>query len=427
MDRYTETTYTSYGQNIGNSIKGIFFGFIFLIGSIVLLWWNEGRSVEQATALNEMQRSIETLPDTKYDALYEGKPVLVQGNVNPLNPIMDATFGVKSDGLILRRNVEMYQWDENEHSESRDKLGGGTETITTYEYVKKWSSSEISSTFFKHQAGHHNPPMRYKGDTYVTDAQLGDFHLDKSVVSYVGASQGYQGLASMPEQIGEAKNYKSYLYIGHNPASPQIGDIKISYTYAPAGVYTFAAKAQTGALTHYTTENGKRFIFARSGRVDAQTIFKQEHDANNMLTRILRVVGLMVMFFGFKMIMGLLATLAKVIPAFGSLVGGFTGLIAGALTFILGSLVIALAWFSSRPILSLIIIGVGVGIAFMLGKFGKKKESSVSAERDSSEGVTPPPRGNTTPPVRESTILNEQQDTVAPPPRDNPTPPPREV
>ena len=53
MDRYTETSYTSYGQNIGNSFKGILVGLLFLVGSMVLLWWNEGRSVAQADALEE--------------------------------------------------------------------------------------------------------------------------------------------------------------------------------------------------------------------------------------------------------------------------------------------------------------------------------------------------------------------------------------
>jgi len=65
MDQFTETTRTSYGANIGNSLKGILFGLILIVGSIILLWWNENRSVNQADALNEMNAKIVTLPDTR--------------------------------------------------------------------------------------------------------------------------------------------------------------------------------------------------------------------------------------------------------------------------------------------------------------------------------------------------------------------------
>jgi len=418
MDRYTETTYTGYGQNIGNSFKGIFLGIIFLIGSIILLWWNEGRSVDQATALNEMQEKIVTLPNTSYDGQYENRAVLVQGKVIPLEGLFDPEFGVKSDGLVLSKSVEMYQWNEKTSTTSQDKLGGGTETITTYDYVKEWSSSQIDSSSFKRSMGHQNPMMTRKDGYYVTPAQMGDFSLDKTMVSHIGAYESYAGLASMPDYIGDAKNYKSFLYLGINPQMPMIGDMKITYLYAPSAIYTFAAKEQGKALVPYVTDNGKSFVFVRNGKVDSMTIFKEELDANSLMTWILRGVGLLVMFFGFTMIMGPVATLAKVIPMLGSLVGGVTSLVAGAFTLVLGSMIIALAWFSSRPLMSLTIIAVGIGIAFALGKLGKKSVQAVKETYEgNSEPRTPPSRTNTPPPrppVREEDSI----ETGTPPPRE---------
>ena len=167
MDNFTETTTTSYGSNLMNSLKGIFFGFILLIGSIVLLSWNEGRSVNQADALKEMSGNIVTLPDTKYDIANEGKPVLVHGTINPISELVDPLFGVKSNALMLRRNVEMYQWKENKSTKSEDKMGGSTETTSTYNYVKTWSNKEISSLNFKHPEGHANPTMVHQSHTFV--------------------------------------------------------------------------------------------------------------------------------------------------------------------------------------------------------------------------------------------------------------------
>jgi hypothetical protein len=221
MDRYTETSYTGYGENIGNSFKGILFGLLFLIGSIVLIWWNEGHSVEQADALKEMQHSVKTLSSPVYDPSLNGKPVLVQGEVTPLDKVMDTQFDIVSDGLILRREAQMYQWKEVRHSQSHDKLGGGTETVTTYEYHKVWSSMPISSGSFK-RPGHENPPMSVENKTFTTDAKLGDFFLDKLVVANIGATRRFEGLKKLPDTIGTAKNYKSYLYIGETPSAPQI-------------------------------------------------------------------------------------------------------------------------------------------------------------------------------------------------------------
>lgn len=371
MNHFTEKSYMGYGQNIGNSLKGIFFGFLFLIGSIVLLWWNEGRSVEQSTALHEMKENIITLPDTKYSAKYDGQPALLQGEIKPLNELIDSAFGIHSDGLKLNRIVEMYQWKENTSSKSEDKLGGGTETVTTYDYVKEWSFSEVNSDSFKHPEGHQNPKMLYKSETFVTDAKIGDFHLDKAVVDHISTSEDYVELNTTSDL--NVTNHKNFLYIGKDAGQPQIGDIKISYKNAPAGVYTIAAKIQGGTLTDYTTKNGKNFIFVRNGKVSAENIFKSELESNSILTWILRGVGLVLMFMGFSMMMGILSTLAKVIPFLGSLVGGVTGIIAGVLTLVVGSIVIALAWLSSRPLLSLGILVAGVIIAIVIGKFGKLK------------------------------------------------------
>ncbi len=372
MDSFRETTTTGLGSNIMNSIKGIFFGVLFLIGSIVLLSWNEGRSVNQADALKEMSENIITVTDAKYDVVNEGKPVLVQGFIKPTNALIDPLFGVVSDGLILRRNVEMYQWKEDKQSTTEDKIGGSTETTTTYNYVKTWSGNEVNSMSFKHPEGHANPSMVHKGHTFVTDANIGEYHLSKNIVSNIYNFESYMGLSSMPDLVEGAKNLKSYLYIGDTATIPKIGDMKISYEFAPAGEYTIAAESKNKALVSHSTINDRSFVFIRNGNISAQQLFKEELEFNSTLTWMLRVAGLIIMFMAFSMMMSLLTTLANIIPFLGSLVGGATGIVATVLTLIVGSMVIAIAWFTSRPMLSLVIIAVGFTIAMGLSKYSKK-------------------------------------------------------
>jgi hypothetical protein len=53
MGVITEVTSQSIFGRIGNSIVGMLFGFVLLVGSIILLFWNEGRAVATAKSLRE--------------------------------------------------------------------------------------------------------------------------------------------------------------------------------------------------------------------------------------------------------------------------------------------------------------------------------------------------------------------------------------
>jgi len=91
--------------------------------------------------------------------------------------------------------------------------------------------------------------------------------------------------------------------------------------------------------------------------------------------------------------------LANIIPLLGNLAGGATALVVGALTLIVGSAVIAIAWFSSRLILSLIIVVIGIVIAFCLGKIGKEKSIMKTSKAENQTGFERAPRS--TPPQEE--------------------------
>lgn len=394
MNIFTEKHTTGFGKNIGNSFMAIFFGILLLIGSSVLLWWNEGRSVEQMDALNEMNTNIVTLADTIYHPEYNNKPLWIQGEVKSVSEIHDPLFGVKSNDLSLKRTVEMYQWEEKKTTDSKRNTGGSTETATTYRYDKKWSSVAIDSTSFKQFADHNNPSMLHQSRTFNAGAQIGGYRLGKSVVAKISITEPYDNLTSLPEKVGNAKNYKSFLYIGLDAKNPTIGDLKITYKVALAGEYSIIALSKNKTLTSYTTDNNKIFTFVRNGNISAKNIFQEELSNNSTLTWILRVVGLLMMFVGFSALFGMITTVASFIPGLSFLVNGIVGIVAAILTFIVGATIISIAWFVARPILALVILSIGIGSALLLVKFGKKKKLNVTGE------VSPPPRKVEVPPVR---------------------------
>ena len=55
---YTETTTTSYGSRLKNSVGGVFSGILMFIIGTCLLWWNEGRAVKTTRMLEEAQATM---------------------------------------------------------------------------------------------------------------------------------------------------------------------------------------------------------------------------------------------------------------------------------------------------------------------------------------------------------------------------------
>src|SRR5690606_22565418 len=89
----------------------------------------------------------------------EGQLVHVSGQLEVESALADRMFEVEVRAVRLIRQAEMFQWIEEESSETRTKIGGGQETVTTYSYHRGWSSAEIDSAAFKQPTGHINPPM----------------------------------------------------------------------------------------------------------------------------------------------------------------------------------------------------------------------------------------------------------------------------
>ncbi len=93
--------------------------------------------------------------------------------------LKDGIFGVTTDQIKLKRTVEMYQWEEESHTETEDEVGGGQTETTTYSYHTKWSDTPIDSSSFYEQKGHRNPTTwKYQSETFVQDKiTLGDLML----------------------------------------------------------------------------------------------------------------------------------------------------------------------------------------------------------------------------------------------------------
>lgn len=189
----TETTVESWGSRLGSATKGVLVGFLFVLASIALLFWNEGRTVNRAKALNEGASAVITVDAAQVDPQNDGKLVHVSGEVATADVLEDLKFGVSVNAIKLVRKVESYQWKENEESTTKRGSGGSQETTTTYTYQKVWSPDLIDSTGFIEATGHANPATRpVDGAEFIaSNVSLGAFRLSADLISRLGPEKAF--------------------------------------------------------------------------------------------------------------------------------------------------------------------------------------------------------------------------------------------
>jgi hypothetical protein len=393
-DSVTEITTQSWGSRIGNSLKGIVIGIVLICVAIGVLWWNEGRAVKRAQALEEGAGQVVSIAADSIEPAHEGGLVHLSGLANTEEVLIDPEFNVQAQAIKLIREVQMYQWRQHQKSETREKLGGGTETITTYRYDKGWETSPISSANFKRPEGHQNPSQMPYGQwrDQARDVSLGAFRLSSSLISQINRStpvrlDGNEGI-HLPSRSSQLNGNE--IYVGAHPQDPQIGDLKIRFSAVLPTEVSVVAVQRGKSFMPYFASNGNKIELLEYGSQSAQQMFQAAQDRNNLLTWILRAGGFLFIFIGLRMLLGVVPILAAVIPALGGLVDAAVGLIAFALSAAISLLTIAIAWVFYRPILAVgLLLGAVLMTTGLIWAKSAKKERAIP-QMDNEAIATPP-------------------------------------
>jgi hypothetical protein len=388
--RYTEVSHQSWFSRMKGAFQGIIFGVLLFFAAFVLLFWNEGRSVERWKTLQEGRGQVVSLSAEQIDPNYEGKLIHISGLANTEDVLRDPLVGLEVRALRLQRIVEMYQWKESKRTTSKDKLGGGTETETVYSYDKVWSEQHISSRDFKLAEGHQNPQtMPYQSEEQTAHTvRLGAFHLSPALVRRISTFKPLPLESSfpLPEALqGRAVQDGSGLYIGNAPNAPQVGDLRIRFEAVYPVNVSIIAQQSRDSLTSYRSKVGGTIELLQVGQQSPDDMFQQAEEENKMLTWLLRFMGFGMMFFGLSMIFQVLSVTAAVLPFLGKIVATGTGLVSFLLASFLSLLTIALAWLFYRPLLGIaLLVGAGLLLFALTGKLW-------SAKADKSTVPQPPP------------------------------------
>lgn len=400
---YTEVTSTNWFSRLGNSFKGIGTGILLIVAATVLLWWNEGRTVRTGDAIAEAQMVTEPIPSIdKIDSAFEGKMVYATGRAVTKDELTDPVFGVKVNAIKLRRKVEYYQWVEHRRSEKRQKLGGGEETVTTYTYSREWVNHPVDSQSFKQMMGHENKTRiqteavdwlapnvtfgAYRFPAFLTRSIGGEKPLDISLTdtqraelqkaffapnASLDASQvvGQQGASMIHTQTNT-------IYVGREPGSPSIGDVRVTFFETPAAEVSILAKVNGDTFVPFRASNGNTFSRLSMGVQDMNSMFDAAKSSNATTAWLLRGLGVVLCIAGFGMIFASLKVLADVIPLLGSIVGAGTGLVAGLLGSAWSLVIIAIAWIRFRPVLGFCLLGAALTLVILLFIKGRMKKAN---------------------------------------------------
>lgn len=376
-DPITVTTRTSWFSRIGSAFGGILIGLIAVAVGVWLLGWNEGRAVKRERALNEGAGVVQTVPVETIDPAHEGALIHMTGQTTVSDSLGDNAWPVSVQALRLFRDVEMYQWRETSRSETRTRLGGGQETVTVYEYEQAWSSSPQNSSNFHSPTGHQNPPFPVEATSFTSqDARLGAYQLNSRIIEQIATSERLTldndtQNALRNQAGGRASVSASELYLGVDPSNPQIGDTRVNWRVVRPGTISVVAAQSGEGLTAFQTDNGESILLVEDGDVSASQMFEGAQAANRALLWGLRAGGLVLLVIGFGLILNPLRVLADVIPPIGAVVGMGLGIISTLLGVLVGGIVIAIAWFVVRPLLSVAILAVVAALCFLLWRMGR--------------------------------------------------------
>lgn len=371
-DTFTEVTTENWFTRLGKTAKGVVFGLVLIVVAIGGLFWNEGRAVKRAKDLEAGTGALVAIPRPEVEARNEGQLVHFNGDATTPQTLSDDQFDVTADALRLRRSVEMYQWDEDQETDTRTKTGGSKETTTTYSYHQKWSSRVIDSDSFHQSDGHQNPAtMPFTSETWESeDVSVGSFDLPDALLTKLN---NFQTIGA-PAQVNENQVVQGntvYLCADNsnrpNPAEPQIGDVRVTWSAVPEGSVSVLG-VQTGqTLASWTGPSGSSIFEIRPGTHTGQAMFGQLEAQNRQTLWIIRAIGFVAMMIGFGMVFAPLAVLADVLPPVGSLVRVGTGLISFLVSTIVSLGTIGIGWVYYRPMIGLPLLGLALaGVAGLI-------------------------------------------------------------
>lgn len=383
MARTGHATHESWLAQLTGSIKSVGAGVVIAGAALPAMWCNEGRAVTTARSLEEGQGAVLGVASDAVDPANEGRLVHLTGHAQTAETLRDPDFGVSATAIQLVRTAEMYQWQERESDETRDKPGGGTETVKTYRYFKTWSEKAIDSGLFHSSTSATNPgPLPFPSKTFVAKAvRLGAFTLSRPLVEELKQQEPLRVTGTMATVLPRSTGMRLVdggFYRGLDPASPRVGDLRVHFSVVRPQTVSVVAAQLGRSFAPYQTRAGDTLLMLEAGPRSAESMFRLAGAVEGVLTWILRCVGFAFVFVGVLLVFRPLAVLGSVVPAVGPLLGAGLWLFSLGFAAVLSCATIALAWAFYRPLFALALLLLAGGTLVWLRWRGARRSGAAS-------------------------------------------------
>ena len=377
---HVRVTRTGFLGNLMNSVMGIPIGILLFLISFWVLFKNEG--LPNMGKIAESQSSEVAADETGHD----GDFVSVTGTLESSSMVGDPDFLSPGNYINLSREVEMYAWVEHSESETRDKVGGGTETITTYSYELEWTSSPRTTGM--DDPSYNNPAMTISAGSWEGDsANVGAWNIDIGDARWPGGDRLSPSGLPLLGQAARGTIQGEYIYLGYgSPNSPSIGDHRISFrALQPGGEVTAFGEASGGNLVAHDVAD-RSFLRVLSGdREAAISTLKLEAAA---LKWGLRILGFLLMWFGMQMVFAPLHAVAGILPFLKRGTKSLIALITFPIAAILTLLTIVISAILHSVVALIVVFAISAGIMAWLWKNRGGKGGDTAAV---APGTPPPP------------------------------------
>lgn len=364
MNRIVETKTTSWFQRIMNSFMGVLIGLGMFFCSFGLIWYNEARTNMADVAADSVAISADSVSTTA-----EGQMVAATGILQAAEPVGDPIALRPGNYLQLSREVEMYAWVEKSSSSTKTNTGGSETTTTEYTYEKQWTSNPANSDSFKEPSGHRNPSdMPFEDETFsATAATIGAYGLDLSQLALPSADSVSLTNDNVLAETGFTRD-GNYLFQGSGSLNtPQVGDVRISYSAVPSGLNATVFGQQEGNRVVPYWHNGDEILYRayEGNRADGLAAMETAYRTSLWL---LRGGALLMMWIGLTMVLGPISTFLDILPFLGRMSRGLIGIITFGVAFVLWLVATVLSALlnSIWGVILAIVILAGVGAYFYM-------------------------------------------------------------
>lgn len=345
------------------SIWKVILGFCLLVGGVAALGFTEVFTVRSNHTLNAVISRMTHIDNiNSVDPANDGKLIHINGMTTTEGMLTDSVFMNKYNALCLTRSIYYYQWDEVKEEKEHKQKGGSKVMKYKYKYYKGWHHTPVNSADFK-QTGYDNiAPLMWKNDTAYADVvSVGAFVLSdkqKKAILQMEAAD----IQNVPENVViilrnsatkcygkdanvEVKNGEIFIGTG-TLEEPEIGDIKACLAIAKPCEVTVVGKQNGNRIDAYVVGDDS-VSYIGNGAISTTDFITNKDKDNGNVTLGGRIFAFILMLWGLIYIFPLITKIPSrnTVLAKAQKAGGFI----------------------SSLVLTLIIFGIVIGVAWILG------------------------------------------------------------